>query len=49
LLDDYEGLSTNQQQSAHTAIINGIRQQVDEWRRILLHPPALQRPMIFER
>jgi type III restriction enzyme len=34
LLDDYEGLSTRQQQYAHTAIINGVRQQVDEWRRV---------------
>jgi type III restriction enzyme len=28
------GLSTDRQQYAHTAIINGVRQLVDEWRRI---------------
>jgi type III restriction enzyme len=28
------GVSTDSQQYAHTAIINGVRQHVDEWRRI---------------
>jgi hypothetical protein len=29
-----QGLSTDKQQYAHTAIINGVRALVDEWRRI---------------
>lgn len=32
--DDGKGLSSKEQQYAHTAIINGVRQEVDRWRRI---------------
>jgi type III restriction enzyme len=32
--DEGKGLSTQNQQYAHTAIINGIRQQVDRWRQL---------------
>ncbi len=34
VFDEGKGLSTDRQQYAHTAIINGVREQVDEWRRI---------------
>ena len=32
LFDEGKGLSTDEQQYDHTAIINGVRQQVDKWR-----------------
>src|SRR5213595_1536468 len=34
VFDEGKGLSTEAQQYAHTAVINGLRQQVDKWRRI---------------
>ncbi|MDZ7583804.1 MAG: DEAD/DEAH box helicase family protein [Thiobacillus sp.] len=34
LFDDGKGLSTADQQYLHTAIINGVRQEVDKWRSI---------------
>lgn len=34
VFDEGKGLSTAQQQYAHTAIITGVRQQVDRWRLI---------------
>lgn len=34
LFDEGKGLSSKEQQYAHTAIINGVRQEVDRWRRI---------------
>jgi len=34
LFDEGEGLSTAEQQYDHTAIINGVRQQVDKWRAL---------------
>ncbi len=34
VFDEGKGLSTREQQYAHTAIINGVRQEVDKWRRI---------------
>lgn len=34
LFDEGKGLSTEEQQYDHTAIINGVRQQVDKWRRL---------------
>jgi type III restriction enzyme len=34
LLGDGAGLSTQRQQYAHTAIINGVRDEVEKWRRI---------------
>ena len=34
IFDEGKGLSTREQQYAHTAIINGVRQEVDKWRRI---------------
>ncbi|MGE0386216.1 MAG: BPTD_3080 family restriction endonuclease [Gammaproteobacteria bacterium] len=34
LFDEGKGLTNKEQQYAHTAIINGVRQQVDQWRRI---------------
>ena len=34
VFDEGKGLSTEQQQYEHTAIINGVRRQVDEWRNI---------------
>jgi len=34
LFDEGEGLSTEAQQYDHTAIINGVRQQVDKWRSL---------------
>ena len=34
VFDEGKGLSTSEQQYAHTAIINGVRQEVDKWRRI---------------
>jgi len=34
LFDEGKGLSTQDQQYAHTAVINGIRQQVDQWRTL---------------
>ena len=37
LFDEGKGLSTDEQQYDHTAIINGVRQQVDKW-RILPNP-----------
>ncbi len=33
--DDDKGLSTDEQQYDHTAIINGVRQYVDKWRALL--------------
>lgn len=33
--DEGKGLSTDKQQYDHTAIINGVRQQVDKWRTLL--------------
>src|SRR5690625_4585151 len=33
-LDEGTGLSTRDQQYAHTAIINGVRKQVDRWRQL---------------
>ena len=32
LFDEGKGLSTEDQRYAHTAIINGVRQEVDRWR-----------------
>jgi type III restriction enzyme len=37
VFDEGKGLSTKEQQYDHTAIIQSVRQQVDEWRR-LQHP-----------
>jgi len=34
LFDEGEGLSTEEQQYDHTAIINSVRQQVDKWRSL---------------
>ena len=34
VFDEGKGLSTQKQQYEHTAIINGVRQQVDRWRSI---------------
>lgn len=34
LFDEGKGLSTAKQQYDHTAIINSVRQQVDQWRRL---------------
>ena len=34
LFDEGKGLSTDEQQYDHTAIINGVRQQVDKWRSL---------------
>ena len=34
LFDEGRGLSTEQQAYDHTAIVNGIRQEVDRWRRL---------------
>ncbi|MBA2490149.1 MAG: DEAD/DEAH box helicase family protein [Gammaproteobacteria bacterium] len=34
VFEEGKGLSTPEQQYAHTAIINGIRQQVDQWRNL---------------
>ncbi len=34
LFDEGKGLSTDAQQYDHTAIINGVRQQVDKWRAL---------------
>ena len=34
LFDEGKGLSTEAQQYDHTAIINGVRQQVDRWRKL---------------
>jgi len=34
LFDEGKGLSTDEQQYDHTAIINGVRQQVDKWRNL---------------
>ncbi len=34
LFDEGKGLSTDAQQYDHTAIINGVRQEVDKWRKI---------------
>jgi type III restriction enzyme len=34
VFDEGKGLSTQEQQYAHTAIINGVREHVDRWRRI---------------
>ena len=34
VFDEGKGLSTAQQQYDHTAIINSVRQQVDQWRRL---------------
>ena len=34
IFDEGKGLSTKQQQYDHTAIINSVRQQVDQWRRL---------------
>jgi type III restriction enzyme len=34
LFDEGEGLSTQKQQYDHTAIINSVRQQVDQWRKL---------------
>ena len=34
VFDEGEGLSTQEQQYEHTAIINGVRRQVDMWRNI---------------
>ena len=33
VFDEGKGLSTEEQQYQHTEIINGVRQQVDEWRK----------------
>ena len=35
VFDEGKGLSTREQQYAHTAIINGVRQEVDKWRALL--------------
>ena len=37
VFDEGKGLSTEEQAYYHTAIINGVREQVDEWRRIPNH------------
>ena len=34
VFDDGEGLSTQKQQYNHTAIINAVREQVDQWRKL---------------
>jgi len=34
LFDEGKGLSTDEQRYDHTAIINGVRQQVDKWRSL---------------
>src|SRR4029450_2924648 len=34
IFDEGKGLSTQQQQYDHTAIINAVRQQVDQWRSL---------------
>jgi len=34
VFDEGKGLSTAEQQYSHTAVINAVRQQVDQWRRI---------------
>ncbi|MGH8865368.1 MAG: hypothetical protein ACREVZ_12105, partial [Burkholderiales bacterium] len=34
VFDEGEGLSTAKQQYDHTAIINAVRQQVDQWRKL---------------
>ena len=34
LFDEGKGLSTTEQRYDHTAIINAVRQQVDQWRRL---------------
>ena len=34
MFDEGEGLSTAKQQYDHTAIINAVRQQVDQWRKL---------------
>ena len=34
LFDEGKGISTAEQQYDHTAIINSVRQQVDQWRRL---------------
>jgi type III restriction enzyme len=34
MFDEGQGLSTQEQQYDHTAIINAVRQQVDQWRSI---------------
>jgi type III restriction enzyme len=34
VFDEGKGLSTKEQQYDHTAIINSVRQQVDQWRRL---------------
>ena len=34
VFDEGKGLSTKEQQYAHTAIINGVRQEVDKWRAV---------------
>lgn len=34
VFDEGKGLSTQEQQYDHTAIINAVRQQVDQWRRL---------------
>ena len=34
VFDEVKGLSTQKQQYDHTAIINGVRQQVDQWRTL---------------
>lgn len=34
IFDEGKGLSTDEQQYAHTAIVNGVREQVDKWRQI---------------
>ena len=34
VFDEGKGLSTSEQQYDHTAVINGVRQEVDAWRRL---------------
>src|ERR1700682_1304398 len=34
VFDEGKGLSTSKQQYDHTAIINSVRQQVDQWRQL---------------
>lgn len=34
VFDEGKGLSTADQQYSHTAVINGVRQEVDAWRRL---------------
>ena len=34
VLDEGKGLSTEKQRYDHTAVINAVRQQVDEWRKL---------------